>query len=62
MAQLVYRSPKSGRRIIKNLSVEDRIIQKHVALGLSLKEARNQLKWLQCKIETRLLTRQTQFA
>lgn len=56
MSQLVYRS--SGRKVIKSLSVEDRIIAKYKALGLSIKEARKELKWLDIRIESKFLTNQ----
>lgn len=54
MSKLVYRS--SGRKVIKSLSIEDRIIAKYQALGLSVKDARRELKWLSFRIESKFLT------
>ena len=56
MSQLVYRS--SGRKVTKSLSVEDRIIAKYKALGLSIKESRKYNKWLDIRIESMFLTNQ----
>ena len=54
MSKLVYRS--SGRKVIKSLSIEDTIVAKYQALGLSVKDARRELKWLDIRIESKYLT------
>jgi hypothetical protein len=40
------------RRTIHTTSIDDRIVQLHRALGKSVKEAYNELRWLNLRIET----------
>lgn len=49
MAQLVYRT--SGRKIKPNLSTTDKIRQTLQTMGLSPKQAANEVKWQALKMQ-----------
>jgi ABC-type iron transport system FetAB permease component len=52
MATLVYRTG-DHRRIKKSLSVDEQIIQKYLALGMTYRQAHREYQWFLLRIKTK---------